>query len=96
MQRVVVQVPMSKELKDEAETVSSDLGFSSIQEAIRVLLTKLSRREFSLKVVENEEEPSQYLLSAMRKAKKNRKAGKSSPIFTNIADELKWLEKQGI
>ena len=55
MQRVVVQVPMSKELKEHAELVSSDLGFSSIQEAIRVLLTKLSKREFSLKVEEVEE-----------------------------------------
>lgn len=55
MQRVIVQVPMSQELKRKAEMVSSDLGFSSIQEAIRVLLTKLSKREFSLKVEEVEE-----------------------------------------
>lgn len=55
MHRVVVQVPMSKELKDKAEVVSADLGFSSIQETIRVLLTKLSRREFSLRVEEVEE-----------------------------------------
>lgn len=55
MQRVTVQVPMSKELKDQADIVSADLGFSSIQEVVRVLLTKLSKREFSLKVAETEE-----------------------------------------
>lgn len=55
MQRVVVQVPMPKELKEKAEIAASDLGFSSIQETIRVLLTKLSKREFSLKVEEVEE-----------------------------------------
>lgn len=55
MQRIVVQVPMSRELKDKADLVSADLGFSSIQETIRVLLTKLSKREFSLKVAEVEE-----------------------------------------
>lgn len=55
MNRVVVQVPMSKELKDKADIVSADLGFSSIQETIRVLLTKLSKREFSLRVTEAEE-----------------------------------------
>lgn len=55
MQRIVVQVPMSRELKEKAEMVSTDLGFSSIQETIRVLLTKLSKREFSLKVAETEE-----------------------------------------
>lgn len=55
MQRIIVQVPMNKELKEKAEEVSSDLGFSSLQEAIRVLLTKLSKKEFSLKVEETEE-----------------------------------------
>ncbi len=54
-QRVIVQVPMSKELKDKADIVSADLGFSSIQETIRVLLTKLSKKEFSLKISEAEE-----------------------------------------
>lgn len=96
MQRIIVQVPMTKELKDKAETISVDLGFSSLQETIRVLLTKLSKREFSLKVEEVQEQPSQYLLSAMKKARENRKAGKASPIFTNVADDLKWLKKQGI
>lgn len=54
MQRVIVQVPMTQELKERAEIVSSDLGFSSIQETIRVLLTKLSKREFNIKVEEVE------------------------------------------
>jgi len=34
---------MTKYLKEQAEVVSSDMGFSSLQEAIRVLLTKLSK-----------------------------------------------------
>lgn len=55
MQRVIVQVPMSKNLKEKVEVVSTDLGFSSVQEVIRVLLTKLSKREFSLIVGETEE-----------------------------------------
>lgn len=55
MQRVIVQVPMTQELKEKAEIISSDLGFSSIQETIRVLLTKLSKKEFNLKVEEVEE-----------------------------------------
>jgi len=55
MQRIVVQVPMTRDLKEQAEVVSSDMGFSSLQEAIRVLLTKLSKKEFSLRVEEVEE-----------------------------------------
>lgn len=87
---------MTRELKDASEIISSDLGFSSLQETIRVLLTKLSKREFSLRVEETGEQPSPYLLAAMKKAKANRKAGKASPIFSNIEDDLKWLEQQGI
>lgn len=55
MNRVVVQVPMNKVLKEKAESVSAELGFSSLQEVIRVLLTKLSKKEFSFKVQEAEE-----------------------------------------
>ncbi|OGE71221.1 hypothetical protein A2617_03525 [Candidatus Daviesbacteria bacterium RIFOXYD1_FULL_41_10] len=79
MQRVIVQVPMSKELKNKAEIISADLGFSSIQEVVRVLLTKLSKKEFSLKVEEAEE--INYLSPAaekkFRKAVADIKAGRN-------------------
>ena len=79
MQRVIVQVPMPKELKEKAEMVSVDLGFSSIQEAIRVLLTKLSKKEFSLKVEEVEEitNLSPQAEKKFKKAIKDIKAGKN-------------------
>ncbi len=96
MQRIIVQVPMTRELKDKAEIISADLGFSSLQETIRVLLTKLSKKEFSLRVEEEQEQPSQYLLSAMKKARANRKTGKASPVFDNAKDALKFLDEQGI
>ncbi len=87
---------MSRELKEKAEIVSSDLGFSSIQEAIRVLLTKLSKKEFSFKVEEVKEEPNEYFISAMKKARANRLAGKGSPVFHSGEDAVKWLEEHGI
>lgn len=84
---------MNKDLKEKAESVSSDLGFSSLQEAIRVLLTKFSKREFSLKVEEAEEIP--YLSAAaekkFKKAQEDIKAGKVSPKFDNAADAISWL-----
>ena len=55
MQRVIVQVPMSQNLKNMAEAVTSDMGFSSLQEAIRVILTKLSKKQLSLRIEEGEE-----------------------------------------
>lgn len=70
---------MSQDLKKKAEEVSADLGFSSVQEAIRVLLTKLSKREFSLKVEEVEE--ITYLSPAaerkFKKAVEDIKAGRN-------------------
>lgn len=79
MQRVIVQVPMPKELKKKAEAVSADLGFSSMQEVIRVLLTKLSKKEFSLKVEETEEitHLSPASERKFRKAVEDIKAGRS-------------------
>ncbi len=94
MQRVTVQVPMSKDLKEKAEIASSDLGFSSLQETIRVLLTKLSRREFSIKVEENAEEITHLSKAAERKFKKAQediRAGRVSPHFKNIDKAIAWL-----
>lgn len=55
MSRVILQVPMSKELKLAAEAVAKDYGFSSLQEIIRVLVKKLSKKELTLEVGEPEE-----------------------------------------
>lgn len=89
MQRVTVQVPMSKELKDKAEIASADLGFSSLQEVIRVLLTKLSKKEFNLRVEEIEEVThlSAEAEARYKKATNDIKAGKNVT-QTNSIDEL--------
>ena len=93
MQRIVMQVPMSKDLKEKAEVVSSDLGFSSVQEAIRVLLTKLSKREFSLKVEEVEE--VKYLSPkaerGFKKAVEDIKAGRNITKTKNVDELLELL-----
>ncbi len=55
MNRIILQVPMDKNLKEKAETVSADLGFSSLQEILRVLVTKLAKKEITFKVEEKRE-----------------------------------------
>ena len=47
---------MTKTLRDQAQTVSSDLGFSSLQEAIRVLLNKFAKKQLTMQVTEQSEE----------------------------------------
>ena len=53
--RVILQIPMPKSLKKQAEAVAADYGFSSLQESIRVMVKKFAKRELTINVQENEE-----------------------------------------
>lgn len=94
MQRVILQVPMSKELKQRAEIVSFDMGFSSLQEIIRVIVNKLARRELSIGI--DDEVPNERLKKIFLQADKDLKIGKTSPTFKTGEEAVTWLEKQGI
>jgi antitoxin component of RelBE/YafQ-DinJ toxin-antitoxin module len=43
MNKTILQVPLSKELKITAENVAISQGFSSLQEAVRLFLNKLAQ-----------------------------------------------------
>lgn len=43
MNKTILQVPVSKELKITAENVAISQGFSSLQEAVRLFLNKLAQ-----------------------------------------------------
>ncbi len=43
MSKTILQVPVSKELKDKAEQAATRQGFSSLQESVRIFLAKLSQ-----------------------------------------------------
>lgn len=55
MDRTILQIPVSKVLKNEAEAVSMDFGFSSLQEFIRLILKKIAKRELTISIGEIEE-----------------------------------------
>lgn len=50
MNRTVLQIPIAPLLRQQAEAASLDLGFSSLQDAVRLLLHKLARRELAVAV----------------------------------------------
>ena len=52
MDTTILQVPMSKALKQSAQEVAQEYGFSSLQDLLRVVLTKLSRRELVVSIAE--------------------------------------------
>lgn len=55
MDTITLQVPMAKELKTQATQVAREYGFSSLQEIIRVFLTKLSSRQLNISIEKTEE-----------------------------------------
>lgn len=50
MDTTTLQVPLTKQLKASATSVAEEYGFSSLQEVVRVLLTKLSKRELAVSI----------------------------------------------
>lgn len=47
-----LQVPMSKKLKENASKVADEYGFSSLQEVIRLFLTKLAKKQIVVNIDE--------------------------------------------
>ncbi len=45
MSNTILQVPMSKDLRDQAASAASKMGFSSLQETVRVFLSQLASKE---------------------------------------------------
>ena len=43
MNKIILQVPLSQQMKIDAENAASAQGFSSLQEVVRVFLNKLAK-----------------------------------------------------
>ena len=48
MQKTILQVPLTQDLKQNAEKVAREQGFSSLQEIVRVFLTKLAMNKIEV------------------------------------------------
>lgn len=64
MNNTILQVPVNKELRDRASTAASKMGFSSLQESIRVFLKQLATGEIQVKF-----EPKAVRLSSENEAR---------------------------
>ena len=94
MNYAVVTTKVDPQTKKEAMATANELGMplSVVIKAFLKQFIKTKTVTFSAR----DEEPSEFLIQAIKKARENRKKGKASPVFDNIEDELQWLEKQGI
>lgn len=50
MDTTTLQIPLPKSLKADATGVAKEYGFSSLQEVVRFMLTKLARREIGVTI----------------------------------------------
>lgn len=52
MSRIIIQTPVTAQLRREAENVAREQGYSSLQDAIRMYLRKLANREIKVQIQE--------------------------------------------
>src|SRR3989338_9284028 len=94
MKNTVLQIPLSKELRQSAEKASENLGFFSLQETVRVLLTKLSSGQMSITFEERFPEERLSAKAARRYDKmiEEMKSGKNVYKAESVNDFLKQLK----
>ena len=52
MDTTILQIPVTKILRDKASVHAQDMGFSSLQEAVRIFLTKMAAKSIDIKYEE--------------------------------------------
>ena len=83
MMDTVIQIPVNKEMRVGAEKAATEMGFSSVQDMMRLLLKDVVERK--IKVTWTTKEPDEYLTPAEERvltkkwnqAKRDIKNGKS-------------------
>lgn len=90
MNTTILQVPLNKSLKAKSLAAAKEAGFSSLQEAVRVMLTKLSKKELTFSVID------QTALSPKNDArylKMSQELDSQSDSFESVDDLMKDLRK---
>lgn len=92
MQKTILQIPLTRQLKDEAEKAAYEQGFSSLQEILRVFMKKLAGNKISLSINETvylSEKNEKRYLEITKDFEKDKNVSKAS----NTDDLIKQLRK---
>ncbi|MBI4080746.1 MAG: hypothetical protein HY430_03175 [Candidatus Levybacteria bacterium] len=95
MQKTILQVPLNQQLKSDAERVALSQGFSSLQEVVRVFLTKLATQKIEVSLQESvplSEENEMRYLQLTRDFQK----GKNVYSAKNADDLIKQLNESSV
>jgi len=93
MTRVVIQTPVTPKLRKDAEQVALEQGYSSLQDAIRMYLKKLSQREIKIQLQE-QFPPVQLSKKAIKRYNKmdeDYKKGKNIYVAESVDDLMDQL-----
>ncbi len=89
--RTVLQVPISKELRVKAEKAAKNQGFSSVQELVRLLLTKMSRGQLEVRIEEPAVQLSPKAIRRYNKIIDEVEVGKNTYVAHGVRDLMKQL-----
>lgn len=53
--KTIIQVPVERKLRDEAEAAATDQGFSSLQDVVRLFLQRFAKRELFVVFADEEQ-----------------------------------------
>ncbi len=90
----VISIKVDPVIKSEAKHAADELGLS-LSAVLKGFLKQFIRTK-TITFSAVDEQPSDYLIRAIKKARENRKKGKGSPIFDNAKDAIAFLHKQGV
>lgn len=85
-----IHVKIESDIKVQAQKTAGELGLS-LSAVMKALLKQFIRTQ-RLSVGLGEE-PSAYMIEALRKSDKEYKERNTSPSFANTQDSFKWLDK---
>ena len=88
MNTTYLSIQTEEKLKAQVELLAAKLGVS-VTDLVTTYLKQLVKDK-SL-VAKFSENPTPYLIESIRIAQKERKAGKTSPLFDDPEDAIAWL-----
>jgi antitoxin component of RelBE/YafQ-DinJ toxin-antitoxin module len=93
MSRIIVQVPVSKELQASARRAAAKQGFSSLQDAIRLFLRQLALGQVAVRLeATNEERLSPAAERRYARIIRDIKSGKAKTVgFTDVKEMMNYL-----
>lgn len=93
MNTAIINIKTEPSTKKQAQKIAAAFGIS-----LSALINTYLKHVVRTKKIELDlgETPSPRLIRVMKKAEKNLKEGKGSPIFDTGEEAVKWLEEQGI